>query len=80
MSDETDNLPGPLKAFAEWNPVSSVVQATREAFGNTDPDVPPPDAWPLENPWLYSLIWIVIILAIFVPLSARQYQRTTERS
>lgn len=76
----SDNLPGPLKAFAEWNPVSSVVQATREAFGNTDPDVPPPDAWPLENPWLYSLIWIVIILAIFVPLSARQYQRTTERS
>src|SRR4029078_2674436 len=28
-------LPGPLRVFAEWNPVSSVAQAVREAFGNT---------------------------------------------
>src|ERR687896_3911 len=59
-------LPGPLRVFAEWNPVSSVAQAVREAFGNTQ--VPPPDVWSLQNPVWYSLIWIGIILAVFIPL------------
>jgi ABC-2 type transport system permease protein len=71
-------LPEPLKTFAEWNPVSAVAQAVREAFGNTG-SAPPPDVWPLQNPIAYSLIWIVIILAIFVPLSVRQYKRAASR-
>ena len=29
------SLPSVLQAFAEWNPVSTVVQAARELFGNT---------------------------------------------
>jgi ABC-2 type transport system permease protein len=70
----SDRLPGPLQTFAEWNPVSSVSQAAREAFGNTA-GLPQPDAWSLQNPILYSLIWVVIILAIFVPLSVRQYKK-----
>ena len=32
-----ETLPGPLKIFAEWNPVSAVTQAARELFGNTSP-------------------------------------------
>ena len=71
-------LPGPLKAFAEWNPVSAVAQAAREAFGNTG-SVPPPDAWSLQNPILYSLICIGVILAIFVPLSIRQFNKAATR-
>ena len=70
----SDFLPGPLKTFAEWNPVSSVAQAVREAFGNTG-TLPEPEAWSLANPYLYSLLWIAIILAIFVPLSVRQYNK-----
>jgi ABC-2 type transport system permease protein len=76
----TDGFPGPLKAFAQWNPTSAVAQAAREGFGNTSPALPPADVWSLQHPELYTLIWVVIILAVFVPLSARQYQRTTERS
>jgi ABC transporter DrrB family efflux protein len=72
----SDQLPGPLKAFAEWNPVSSVAQAAREAFGNLGA-LPPPEAWSLQNPIAYSLIWIGIILAVFVPLSVRQYNRAS---
>ncbi|AXV05618.1 ABC-type multidrug transport system, permease component [Euzebya pacifica] len=75
----SDNLPTPLRHFAEWNPVSSVTQAARELFGNTASSFPAPDVWSLQHPVLYTLIWVGIILAIFVPLSARQYQRTTER-
>jgi ABC transporter DrrB family efflux protein len=73
-----DFLPGPLKVFAEWNPVSSVAQAAREAFGNNG-SLQPPDVWSLRNPVLYSIIWIGIILAIFVPLSIRQYMKAAAR-
>jgi ABC-2 type transport system permease protein len=75
----TSNLPGPLKVFAEWNPVSSVTQAVRELFGNTNAAVPPPDAWPLQHAVLYSLLWIALILAVFVPLSVRKYLVATSR-
>ena len=47
---ETTNLPGPLKVIAEWNPVSAVTQAVRELFGNTNPAMTVPDAWPLQWP------------------------------
>ena len=66
---QIENLPGVLRTFAEWNPISAVTQATRELFGNTNPMAPPPDVWSLQNPVAYTLIWIVVILAIFVPLS-----------
>jgi ABC-2 type transport system permease protein len=75
----TDNLPGPLKVFAEWNPVSSVTQAVRELFGNTSPLAPPPDVWPLQHAVAYSLIWIALILVIFVPLSVSLYKKATSR-
>jgi ABC-2 type transport system permease protein len=72
------NLPEPLKTFAEWNPVSAVAQAVREAFGNTG-TLPEPEPWSLANPVLYTLIWVVIILAIFIPLSIRQYKKAATR-
>ncbi|MBR7744160.1 ABC transporter permease [Phycicoccus sp. BSK3Z-2] len=74
-----ETLPTVLKNFAYWNPVSSVTQAARELFGNTNPNFPPPDVWSLQHPVLYSLLWSVAVMAVFVPLSVRQYQRTTSR-
>ena len=70
----SDFLPGPLQTFAEWNPVSAVAQGVREAFGNTG-SLPEPTVWSLAHPILYTLLWVALILAIFVPLSVRQYQR-----
>ena len=75
----TNNFPPVLKTFADWNPVSSVTLAARELFGNTSPALPPPDVWPLQHPVVYSLIWIVGILVIFVPLSVRKYQSAAGR-
>ncbi len=72
-------LPGPLRVIAEWNPVSSVAQAVREAFGNTG-TAPVPHVWSLQNPLAYTLIWCGLILAIFVPLSIRQYRLAASRS
>ncbi len=73
------NLPGMLRVFAEWNPVSALTQAARELFGNTGPQAAPPDVWSLDHPVLYTLIWVGIILAVFVPLSVRRYQQAAER-
>ena len=33
----------------------------------------------MQHPVPYTLIWVVLILAIFVPLSVRQYQRAASR-
>jgi ABC-type multidrug transport system permease subunit len=70
----SDNLPTVLKTFAEWNPVSSLTQATRELFGNVPAGTPEPNVWPLQNPVLYTLIWVVVIIAIFAPLAVHRYK------
>lgn len=75
----TNNLPGPLKAFADWNPVSSVTQAARELFGNTSEALPVPDVWALQHPVAYTLIWVALILAVFIPLAIRQYANAASR-
>jgi ABC transporter DrrB family efflux protein len=74
-----DTLPPVLETFAEWNPVSSVTQAARNLFGNTSPLAPPADAWPMQNPELYTLIWIVVLVAVFAPLSVRLYNRASSK-
>ena len=76
----SENLPGLLKTIAEWNPVSAVTQATRELFGNIPPGTPPPEAWPLANPVLYTLIWVVVIIAVFAPLSVARYKKAQQRT
>jgi ABC-2 type transport system permease protein len=74
-----ESFPSALRPFVEWNPVSAVTQAARELFGNTSPLLPAPDVWPMQNPVAYTLLWVVIILVVFVPLSVAQYKRTASR-
>ncbi|MDX1449447.1 MAG: ABC transporter permease [Acidimicrobiia bacterium] len=71
----SENLPTVLRTFAEWNPVSAITQAARELFGNIPVGTPEPAVWPLQNPVLYTLIWVVVIIAVFAPLSIRRYKR-----
>ncbi len=72
-------LPGPLKTIAEWNPVSSLTQSVRELFGNLGANPPEPGTWSLQHPVVYTLLWIALILAVFVPVSTRQYRRAAGR-
>ena len=74
-----ESFPAVLRTFAEWNPVSAVVQAARNLFGNVPEGMPAPDVWSLQNPVLYTVIWTGIILAVFVPSAVRMYQRTASR-
>lgn len=70
---------GPLRSFAEWNPVSAVTEAARQLFGNIPPSAPAPDSWALQHPATYTLLWVVAILVIFVPLTTWQFRRSVSR-
>jgi ABC-2 type transport system permease protein len=75
-----EQFPSFLQPFVEWNPVSGLIQAVRELFGNVPVGMPAvSEAWSMQNPALYTLLWVVIITAIFAPLSVRQYKRSTLR-
>jgi ABC-2 type transport system permease protein len=69
----TSGMPAWLRAIADWNPVSALAAALRELFGN--PAAPANGTWPLEHPVLASVGWLVLLLAIFVPLCAARYAR-----
>jgi ABC-2 type transport system permease protein len=75
----TDGFPSVLRTIANWNPVSAVTQAARQLFGNTGTQPLPSSPWSLHHPVIYTLIWIVGLLAVFVPLSVRQYKRAASR-
>ncbi|WP_460063956.1 ABC transporter permease [Streptomyces sp. YKOK-I1] len=67
----TDNLPGWLRALAEWNPLSAVTTALRKLFGNAP--VPEGAAWPVAHPVAGSLLWCAVLIAAFAPLAVRRY-------
>ncbi len=75
----SNNLPTVLKAFADWNPISSLTQASRQLFGNTGTAPLPDGPWSLHHPVIYTLIWIVGLLGVFIPLAVRQYKRAASR-
>ena len=74
-----NTLPGPLRVFAEWNPVSALVQASRELFGNVPEGLPVGETWTAQHPIATVLIGIAVMLAIFVPLSVRKFASISSR-
>jgi ABC-2 type transport system permease protein len=74
----TTGMPRPLQYFAEWNPVSTMVAACRELFGLENQFGATAGSFPSENPLLTSFIYMLIIMAIFIPVSVRKYQRAAD--
>ncbi|WP_165985298.1 ABC transporter permease [Streptomyces sp. YIM 98790] len=70
----SENMPGWLQPVAEYNPFSAVVMAVRDLFGNLPPGYEAPDAWPLQHPVLASVIYSVLIIAVFRTLAVRKYK------
>lgn len=68
------NMPGWLRVFAEWNPLSAVVAAVRELFG-TSGGPPPHGVWALRYPIVTSIVVIAVLFAVLVPWSVRLYSR-----
>jgi ABC-2 type transport system permease protein len=65
-------MPAWLGAIAQWNPLSATVLATRELFLNPGWQGEP---WIAENALLLAVVWPALLVAIFLPLSARKYRR-----
>lgn len=83
----SQNLPSALKIFAGWNPVSTLTHAARDNLGNlnalaevgTTEQMVRAQAeytWALQHAEIYTLLWTLLILLVFVPLSVRTYQRS----
>jgi ABC-2 type transport system permease protein len=72
----TGGLPAALKAFAQWNPISTFSEAARTLFGNPT-STPRHPAWPLAHPVLASVLWCVVLLALIVPLTLARYRQRT---
>ncbi|MFJ9845072.1 hypothetical protein ACIRYZ_32430 [Kitasatospora sp. NPDC101155] len=66
----TGGMPGRLRVVADWNPISSVVQACRELFDNPSA---PGGAWPMQHAVLASLLWSALLLALCRPLAVRKF-------
>lgn len=71
-----ESFPSVLRTVVEWNPVSTLTQACRELFGNADPAAQVSDAWSMQNPALYTLLCVVVMLLVFAPLATARYRRT----
>jgi ABC-2 type transport system permease protein len=66
------SLPSFLQPVAEWNPTSTLTAALRQLWGNPNPYSS--TGFPSQHPILVTLIWVVLIVAIFAPLGIRRYQ------
>jgi ABC-2 type transport system permease protein len=65
-------LPDWLRPVAEWNPTSTLTAALREMWGNPNPAASTSLA--ATEPALVTLVWVVVIIAIFGPLGVRRYR------
>jgi ABC-type multidrug transport system permease subunit len=66
-----DTMPGWLAAIVEWNPLSATVAATRELFGNPGLGG---ESWMAQHALLMAVVWPVLLVAVFFPLSVRRYR------
>ena len=73
----TENMPDWLQTIAEWNPISSLVQACRELWGNTPP-LGDDAALPLQYPVVSTVLWTIAITAVVAPLAIRSFRRRTQ--
>jgi ABC transporter DrrB family efflux protein len=67
-----ETLPSWLEPIAEWNPVSALTASLRELWGNPNPYAT--DGFPAEHSVLLTLIWVVVLLAVFAPLGVHRYR------
>lgn len=71
----TDSMPGWLKAFADANPLSHLIEALRALWN--DPSLPEAMSnnghW--QTPVAWTLAWCAIFVVVFAPLAIRAYNR-----
>ncbi len=69
-------LPTVLRVFASWNPISVMVSAVRELFGNPSVTLINPSP-PLSHPVPWAFLYCAVALLIAVPAAIRRYKVRT---
>jgi ABC-2 type transport system permease protein len=69
---DPSTMPSWLGTIASVNPLSATASATRELFGNPGWQA---GSWFSENALLMAILWPLLLVAIFLPLSVRKYRR-----
>ena len=75
----TQTMPPALRTIAQWNPVTTLADATRVLFDNPRPPVAPGAPWPSQHPVAYTLLWAIAIVVLCAPLAVRAYDRSIAR-
>ena len=75
----TTSMPHALQYFAEWNPVSTMVAAVRQLYGFKNTFGATANSFPSQHPLTMSLVYMVVLMFIFIPLSVRRYNRAGNR-
>jgi ABC-2 type transport system permease protein len=65
-------MPKWLGTIAQWNPLSATATATRQLFMNPSWQG---NSWVVEHAVLMAVVWPVLVIALFMPLSIRKYRR-----
>jgi ABC-2 type transport system permease protein len=65
-------MPAWLGFLAQWNPLSATAAAIRQLFSNPGWQG---ESWVAEKALLIALLWPLLFIAIFLPLSIRKYRR-----
>ncbi|MDP4013523.1 MAG: ABC transporter permease [Candidatus Nanopelagicales bacterium] len=74
-----ETMPTWLQPVAEWNPISSVVLAVRELFGNLPAGYDAGGSFPMQYPILMSVVSCLVLLAVFIPLGIARYRKSASR-
>jgi ABC-2 type transport system permease protein len=69
---DPSTMPFWLGAIAQWNPLSATTSAIRELFMNPGWQG---SSWSSEHALLMAIVWPVLLVAIFLPLSIHRYRR-----
>ncbi|MQS07232.1 ABC transporter permease [Streptomyces alkaliphilus] len=68
----TTTMPGWLGTLADWNPISSTVDACRILFGS--PGVAS-GSWITDHSPMMAVVWPVLLVLLFFPLSVNAFRR-----
>jgi ABC-2 type transport system permease protein len=69
---DPSTMPVWLGTIAQWNPLSATTSAIRQLFMNPGWQG---GTWIADNAVLMAIVWPLLCIAIFLPLSVRQYRR-----
>jgi ABC-2 type transport system permease protein len=69
-------MPAWLRVIAYWNPISALVTAGRQLFGNAI-GPPPSGVWSLDHPIATTIGLALVIIIVVAPICVRLYSRST---